>query len=122
MDYARIRERAAAPAVARDLASIEIGDHNAFLSHLLMGPAQIRSYLAVSGDSIVNTDDNAYLEYFTPFEFLEKTRDVVGALEPFAGLDDALIVNITEAERAELRRAWDLRRKRVLAELDEPLR
>jgi len=122
IDYARIRERAAAPVVAGDLASIEIWDHNVLLSHLLMGPAQIRNYLAAAGDSIVNTDDNAYLEYFTPFEFLEKTKDVVHALEPFAGFDDALIVNITDAERAGLRQAWDLRRKRVMTELDEPLR
>jgi len=122
IDYAQLKKRAAAPAVAKDLASIEIGDHTALLAHLLMGPAQIRKYLAASGDTIVNTDDNAFLEYFTPFEFLEKTKDIVAAIEPFAGFDSDLLVNIADAERADVQRAWASRRARLLAELDEPLR
>jgi spermidine synthase len=122
IDYSRLKQRAAAPAVAKDLASIEIADHNTFLAHLLMGPAQIRKYLAASGDSTLNTDDNAYLEYFTPFEFLDKTKSIVIGMEPFAGFDPGLLVNITDAERAEVQLAWKSRHARLLTELDEPLR
>jgi len=122
IDYSRLKQRGAAPAVAKDLASIEIADPNTFLAHLLMGPAQIRKYLAASGDSTFNTDDNAYLEYFTPFEFLDKTRDIVIGLEPFTGFDPGLLMNITDAERAEVQMAWKARHARLLTELDEPLR
>jgi len=65
----------------------------------MMGPEQIRNYLASSGDTTLNLDDNAFLEYFTPFEFLHPTKEIVAALEPYAGFDPALLVNITEAER-----------------------
>jgi hypothetical protein len=87
-----------------------------------MGPAQIRKYLAASGDSTLNTDDNAYLEYFTPFEFLDKTKSIVIGIEPFAGFDPGLLVNITDVERAEVQLAWKSRHARLLTELDEPLR
>ena len=122
IDYSRLKQRAAAPAVAKDLASIEIADYNTFLAHLLMGPAQIRKYLAASGDSTLNTDDNAYLEYFTPFEFLDKTKSIVIGIEPFAGFDPGLLVNITDVERTEVQLAWKSRHARLLTELDEPLR
>jgi hypothetical protein len=122
IDYAALKQRAAAPAVANDLASIEIRDVNSFLAHLIMGPRQIQQYLATTGDKTVNTDDNAYLEYATPFEFLDKTKTIVSALQPFAGLDPDLITNIAPAERLELTQAWDERRARLLPELDEPLR
>ena len=122
IDYGRLKERAAAAPVAKDLASIEIQGSAQFLSHLLMGPAQIRNYLASSKSPTLNTDDNAHLEYATPFEFLHPTKEIVAALEPFAGLDPALLVNISESDRAEVMKAWQSRRKRLLSELDEPLR
>jgi hypothetical protein len=34
-------------------------------------------------------DDNGYLEYATPFEFLYETKTIVEALKPFAGWDRA---------------------------------
>jgi len=121
IDFARLKERAAAPAVAKDLDSIEIPNHNSFLAHLLLGPAQIKKYLAASSDSTTNTDDNAYLEYFTPFEFLDQTKSIIIGIEPFAGFDRGLLVNITDAELADVRRTWEARGARLLRELDEPL-
>ena len=89
---------------------------------VVMGPEQIKHYLAAAGDDIVNPDDNAYLEYSTPFEFLETTQTIVAALEPHAGFDPAIVTNITEAEFQELKKAWDDRRVKLLLELEEPLR
>jgi spermidine synthase len=122
IDYARLCERFAAPAVAQDLASIEINRPEDFLAHLLMGPTQIRAYLAASPSQTVNTDDNAHLEYATPFEYLHPTRDIVAALEPYAGFDAGLLQNVSDAERAAIRKAWDTRRAKLLSELDEKLR
>ena len=122
IDYNMLKERVAAPAVARDLASIEIPGADALLGHLLMGPEQIKKYLAAAGDDIINTDDNAYLEYSTPFEFLETTQTIVAALEPHAGFDPAMLTNITEPQLQEVKKAWDARRAKLLPELEEPLR
>jgi spermidine synthase len=122
IDYGRLKERSAAPAVVKDLASIEIQGSPQFLAHLLMGPAQIRGYLASSKSDTLNTDDNAFLEYATPFEFLHPTKEIVAALQPAAGFDPALLINISDSERAEVMSAWQSRRERLLTELDEPLR
>jgi spermidine synthase len=122
IDYARFAARAADPLVVQDLASIEIPDADHLLAHCLMGPRQIQAYLASCPDAAINTDDNAYLEYFTPFEFMHPTREIVAALAPHAGLDPDLFVNIDATARERLQRAWEARHARLLPELDEPLR
>jgi spermidine synthase len=122
IDYQRLKERASDPAVAKDLASIDIPDTDAFLAHCLMGPRQIQNYLASCSDSAVNTDDNAYLEYSTPFEFNHQTREVVAGLVPMAGRDPDLFVNIDNTARARVNQAWETRRAQILPELDEALR
>lgn len=122
IDYRRFSQSAIAPVVAQDLASIEINGPEQLLAHLMMGPSQIRAYLASSGKSTVNLDDNAYLEYHTPFEFLETTKQIVAALEPYAGFDPALLTSVTDAQRAQVRTAWESRRKLLISELDTPLR
>ncbi len=122
IDLGRLRERLADQSVAADLSSIDIEGAEQLLAHLLMGPRQIQAYLAQSPDQVLNTDDKAYLEYHTPFEFLRTTKDVLTALVPHAGFDDTVLVNASAQDRAAVRAAWDARRQRVLAELDEPLR
>jgi len=122
IDVSRLRERLANDVVAGDLDSIGIDGAEQLLAHLLMGPRQIQTYLAQSTDRTVNTDDNAYLEYHTPFEFLRTTKDVLEELVTHAGFDDSVLVNITAEDRVAVRAAWDSRRQRLLAELDEPLR
>jgi spermidine synthase len=122
IDLPGLREKLSDEVVAGDLASIGIDGAEQLLAHLLMGPRQIQEYLAQSTNQIVNTDDNAYLEYHTPFEFLRTTRDVLEDLVTHAGFDDSVLVNATVEDRAAVRAAWDTRRQRLLTELDEPLR
>ena len=121
IDYAQLKNRIAAGPVARDLDSIEIHGAPELLAHLLMGPAQIKKYLTSTNEKTLNVDDNAKLEYATPFEFLHPTKEIVAALVPYAGFDPALLVNISDKERAEVDHAWSSRRARLLTELDEPL-
>jgi hypothetical protein len=75
---------------------------------------------SVEGQQL-NTDANAYLEYHAPFEFLEKRKDIVEALVPFAGYDPGLLRNITPEDRAEVEQAWTRRLERIVPELAEPL-
>lgn len=121
INYAQFTRHATAPVVAKDLASIKIDGPAQLLAHLTMDTAQIKKYLASSGNNILNTDDNANLEYFTPFEFLNTTKEIVTAFEPYAGFDSALLVNATDAERAAVGQAWKSRRKVLTSELDTPL-
>jgi hypothetical protein len=120
IDFAAIAERFAAPAVTADLASINIESPVDLLTYMLMGPREIADYLAHSPTPQVNTDDNAYLEYRTPFEFLYPMKDILAGLLPFARLDDGMIRNISDRDRAELRRRWTARAAQILPELTAP--
>ncbi len=122
LDVGRLRQRMADPAVSADLGSIDIGSAEELISHLLMGPSQIKSYLARSGGGVLNTDDNAYLEYRTPFEFLGTTGDVLKGLVSAAGYDESLLSGVTDSGRTSIRDTWEARRARLLQELEEPLR
>ena len=44
---------------------------------MLMDKDNILSYLNRHEEILINTDDNAYLEFHTPFAFLEKTESNV---------------------------------------------
>lgn len=55
-------------------------------------------------------------------KFLDTTKQIVTAFEPYAGFNPALLVNATGAERAAARQAWESRHKVLISELDTPLR
>ena len=122
IDFADLAKRINEEPVASDMASIDIHGPEEFLAHLLMGPQQIQEYLAGSGDNTINTDSNAYLEYHTPSEFLDKTKDIVAELVKYAGYDPGIIHNASPEEREKIHAAWMRRQARLLPELDEPLR
>src|SRR5262249_26850587 len=70
IDFARLAARFDNEAVRRDFESIGIRSPHELLAHLLMDEQHVARYLAASADvgTKVNTDDNGYLEYATPFE------------------------------------------------------
>jgi spermidine synthase len=122
IDYATLAARFADPAVARDFASIGIETSEEFLGHLLMDAEHIAKYLARNDDTRVNTDDNAYLEYRTPFEFIEPTKSIVAELLPFAGWDVARrLKNAPGSVKAEVLRQFQHRLRRIQPELSEPI-
>jgi len=122
IDFRTLAARFADPSVNEDFASIGIATPEAFLGHLLMDAGHIAKYLAQTGDRRVNTDDNAYLEYRTPFEFTGGTEAIVARLLPFAGLDaDSQVKNAPDAVRAEIRRQFAARLARIKSELAEPI-
>ena len=122
INYQTLATRFADPAVAEDMASIGIETPEAFLGHLMMGAGQIQKYLARNDNRTVNTDDNAYLEYQTPFEFIEKTETIVEALLPFAGWNiQERLKNAPPGVKAEVRRQFEHRLKRIKPELSEPI-
>ncbi|SVA70718.1 uncharacterized protein METZ01_LOCUS123572 [marine metagenome] len=119
--YPKITKQMNSPIVANDLSSIDIHNEKDFLAHMLMGPKQIKAYLDSLQDTTINTDNNAYLEYKTPAEFLKKTKDIVEGLLPWAGIDPHIIQNISEENRVEFIDVWEKRKKRIIPELAESL-
>jgi spermidine synthase len=121
IDYKDLEKRLQNPVVAADLASININGPSEFLSYMLMGPDEIREYLASTPVHLINTDDNAYLEYHTPFEFLESTKTIVAGLIPYSALDLGVIQGASDDERNQLQQAWDRRKAELLPEFNSKL-
>jgi spermidine synthase len=121
IDFKDLEQRLQDPVVKADMASINIKSPAEFVSYMLMGPDQIRSYLASTPDNLMNTDDNAYLEYHTPFEFLESTRTIVAGLIPYSGLDLGVIRGASDSERSQLQEAWNRRQAELMPEFDSKL-
>jgi spermidine synthase len=120
VDYQNLEQRIEDPVIKVDLASINIRGAAQFMSYMLMGPAEIRAYLAAFPGPL-NTDDNAYLEYHTPFEFLESTKTIVAGLIPYAALDVNVIRNASDDERKQLTQEWSRRKAELLPEFDSKL-
>jgi spermidine synthase len=122
IDWPQVAERWAHPAVRQDLASIGIDSPEEFLGHLLMDADAIGAYLSRGEAPPINTDDNAYLEYRTPFEFLRRTEDIVAQLLPYAGWDvDGILRRAPPAVREAIREQFDERRARIVPELSEAI-
>lgn len=123
IDYPALAARFTDPKVSEDFASIEMKSPEDFLGTLLMDTAHVVRYLARNGDRTLNTDDNAYLEYQTPFEFLDRTESLVDALLPFAGWDVARVLQgASEETRARVQRLAGQRRQQLRPELGEALK
>jgi len=122
IDWPQVAERWGHPAVRQDLASIGIDSPEEFLGHLLMDADAIGAYLSRGEPPPINTDDNAYLEYRTPFEFLRRTEDIVAQLLPYAGWDvDGILRRAPPAVREAIREQFDERRARIVPELSEAI-
>ena len=122
IDYKILAERFDEPAVRTDMASIGIHSAEQFLGHLLMDAGHIKEYLLRYDSNIINTDDNAYLEYRTPFEFTEKTESIVRDLIPFSGWDiNALMPGSPLGARKKVREYYEGRRAVIVSELSGPI-
>jgi spermidine synthase len=122
IDFARLSARFDHPAVRRDFESIGIRSAHELLAHLFMDEQQVARYLASAevGNKL-NTDDNGYLEYATPFEFLHQTKTIIEALKPFAGWDRARLVGATADDLAEIDRLYSKRQAILFDELSRPV-
>lgn len=122
VDLRILRERFSHPAVKADFASIGISSPEELVAHLLMGPAEIRTYLASETTAKpINTDDNGYLEHRAPFEFLHTTKSIVTGLLPFLQFNRSAFGSATALELEAIEVLWNQRKGRLLEELGEPI-
>jgi len=77
IDYALLERKFKDASVREDLVSIDIRSPEELLSHLLMGPDEIRAYVEAEPNVPINTDDYPYLEYFVPGDLFYTSLDNV---------------------------------------------
>ena len=82
IDYEALARRLEDPAVREDLSSIDIASAEALLSHLMMGPTELRAYVDAGGDIPINSDAFPYLEYFVPRDLFHGPLDNVREFVP----------------------------------------
>ena len=117
IDFGDLVARMQDPVVKCDLDSIGVHSAPELLALMLMGHHEVARYLASTPDQGLNTDDNAYLEYHTPFDMLQKPQKLVAELMPFAALDLRDVRNISPEERDQVSQAWERRKIELLQEL-----
>jgi spermidine synthase len=75
IDYRILERKFRLASVREDFASIDIDTPEELLSHLLMGPEEIRAFLDEQPQVPVNTDEFPYLEYSVPGDLFYGTSD-----------------------------------------------
>jgi spermidine synthase len=81
LTLARMRERMKWKRVEQDLKRIEVLDLEDLTSRFIMGPAEVST---LTRDGVLNTDDNALIEFSTPKTLFSETADLnAQILEPF---------------------------------------
>jgi spermidine synthase len=128
IDFGELARRMEAPAVKADLASIDIHGPAELLSYMAMGPDEIRAYLAANQSDVLNTDDNAYLEYHTPFEFLQANgingkdvHKIIAGLIPYTSLNLKIVRNLTPEDERQIVALWAQRKNELVPELSAKL-
>ena len=122
LDFNDFAERYNQIPIKKDLLSIGIKTPEELLGHMLMDKANIISYLNSGEKIIINTDDNAYLEFHTPFEFLEKTESIVSELLPRVGWKiGSILKSYSSAEENKIKKSFDYRVNKLISELKEKI-
>ncbi len=81
LSLARIEERMKWKLVEQDLKRIEVLDLENLMSRFIMGPAEVA---ALTRGGMINTDDNALIEFSTPKTLFAETEDLnAQVLEPY---------------------------------------
>jgi spermidine synthase len=113
IDFAMLQERFEQPEVREDLVSIGIASTEALVSHLLMGPEELRAF--VGKDQVpLNTDDHPYLEYFVPGDLFYRVDDNERALTEYLAVPASYVHNVDDASAAEILAFGEIRKQRLL--------
>jgi len=116
IDYKSVRDNF--HLAAKDLELINVHSPEEMISLVAMTPDMTHKYL--DGFERVNTDDNLWLEYHVPGDYLYDVKSVVEPAFRFWGLNPEFIRNASKAELGAIMQAWRKRRSQVLPELEKP--
>ena len=104
LDEQRLARRLAAPALAADLAVVDMGTPRDLLSHFVLGDLGVRAFAA---GGVIHTDDNLWLEFSAPRAQgrLELPGENVEALAAFRESPLAYMVELVDPAAAAERSA-----------------
>jgi len=114
IDYELLVRKFQDPTVRADLASIDIHSPEELLSHLMMGPEQIRAYIGDPGKVPTNTDDYPYLEYFVPGDLFHSSLDNVRELSQHLANPSDIVRNMPPDASAKLAALSEERKRSIL--------
>jgi spermidine synthase len=118
IDFELLRRKLAEqPAVREDLASIGIESPEELIGLLLLGPDEIRAFVAADGGAPSNTDDYPYLEYFVPRDLFARPLANVQAILEHAVDPTRYMVNQPEESVARVQELLTGRSERLVEEL-----
>jgi spermidine synthase len=120
IDYLLLQKRFADPRVREDLASIDIRSPEELLSHLVMGPNELRAYIESEAGVPSNTDDYPYLEYFVPGDLYFTTLDNVREFEGHFANPADLVRGLPDAAAARVGVLAADRQRRILTRDESP--
>ncbi|MBW2667863.1 MAG: fused MFS/spermidine synthase, partial [Deltaproteobacteria bacterium] len=115
IDFRLLEQKFRNPSIREDLASIDIHSPAELLSHLLMGPEELRAYLHDTPEVPINTDDHPYLEYFVPRDLFATTPDNTREFAEHLADPAHLVRNLPPDAATSLRELSRERSRRLLA-------
>ena len=122
LDFKDFAERYNQTPIQKELQSINMKTPEQVLGYMLMDKDNILSYLNSDEEILINTDDNAYLEFHTPFEFLEKTENIVSKLLPHLGWKlKSILKSYSNDEENEIKKFFNYRVNKLIPELKEKI-
>ena len=116
LDYKLMKEKFEAN--RKDFESIKINSVNELLSFTAMYPEGIKSL--VNDVTEINSDDNLYLEYHTPGEYLFQVSDIIQNIQPYWNFSEKYFKNIDPQNLYVIKKLWDAREKYVVEESLKP--
>jgi spermidine synthase len=115
IDFAQLKRRLADPQVREDLASIDIDSPEELLSHLMLGPEELRTFIEDEPGVPTNTDDHPYLEYFVPGDLFHTTLDNTQELAPHLTDPARFVHGLPPDAASRLAALADGRREHILS-------
>jgi spermidine synthase len=119
IDYMLVAQRFEDPRVREDLASIDIHSPEELLSHLVLGPDEIRAFLDAEPGVPLNTDDYPYLEYYVPGDLFVPSLDNVRAFVPYLANPARWVDRLPAASISKLDALSEARRRSILERTDD---
>jgi spermidine synthase len=97
--------------ISPDMKRINIRNTEELLSLVAMTPDYLNLY--TDGFNMQNNDNNLYLEYHVPGQYLYNVDDIIKSILPYWGFSDVYIKNVNQEERNTIFAYWDERETKL---------
>jgi spermidine synthase len=117
MDCTRLKEKF--EYIRDDLEGIGINNIEDLIALAAMTPKGLQVFVQ---DAInVNSDDNLFLEYHAPGDYLYRVSDIIMEVQPYFDFPESYFINITPQKIEQIHALWESRRNYILEEAQKPV-